>query len=72
MKAMKTERQQLQQLQARWCRLLAMLPSDLNELAELEDDQLSAAFEDAELISAEMMVINDAQLAILDELDRCP
>ena len=72
MKAMKTEWQQLQQLQARWYRLLSMLPHDLSALADLEDDKLSAAFEDAELISAEMMVINDAQLAILDELDRCP
>jgi hypothetical protein len=63
---------ELARLQARWCKLLAMLPGDLSALADLDADQLSAAFADAELISAEMMVISDAQLAILDELDRCP
>ncbi|MGZ6316313.1 MAG: hypothetical protein ACXWNQ_03560 [Anaerolineales bacterium] len=47
---MTTEREQLEQLQARWRKLLAVMPGNLSALADLEDDKLSAAFEDAELI----------------------
>lgn len=66
------ERAQLARLQARYRRLLAMLPTDANEFDELDADQFDAKLVDIELIAAEMTAINDAQLAVLDELARRP
>jgi hypothetical protein len=62
------ERAKLEALQQRCSQLLAMLPTDINDL--LDADQLDAKLADIELISAEMMAINAAERAVLDELER--
>lgn len=64
------ERAKLMALQARYRRLLAMLPTDPNELAELDAAGLDARLDDIELITAEMADINAAERAILDGLAR--
>lgn len=57
-------------LQQRYRRLLAMLPTDPHELANLDAASLDAALADIELIAAEMTDINAAERAILDGLAR--
>jgi hypothetical protein len=63
-------RAQLLTLQARYRSLLAMLPTNVSDFDELDDDAFDSALADMDLIAAEMAVINDAQRAILDGLAR--
>ena len=63
-------RAQLLALQARYRSLLMMLPTNVSDFDELDDDAFDAALADMDLIAAEMAVINDAQRAILDGLAR--
>ena len=57
-------------LEQRCSRLLAMLPTDANELADLDAASLDAKLADIELIAAEMADINAAERAILEGLAR--
>ena len=57
-------------LEQRYSRLLAMLPTDANELADLDAASLDTRLADIELIAAEMMKINAAERAILEGLAR--
>jgi hypothetical protein len=68
--ALKTEHEKLAALQARHSRLLAMLPADADAFADLDPDQLDDKLIDIEMITAEMLAVTNAQLAILDELAR--
>ncbi len=60
--------ERLKVLQARHDQLLAMLPGDLNKLAELDDDQLGATFSDVELIATEMVATCKQMQTVFDEL----
>jgi hypothetical protein len=62
--------EQLMALQARHQQLEAMLPSGLNDFADLAAAEFDAKLADIELVTAEMMVINAAERAILEELER--
>ena len=61
----KTDRARLMALQHRYRSLLAMLPTDVNEIGELDIGQIAGW----ELIATEMVAVSNAQLAILDELN---
>jgi hypothetical protein len=63
----KAERAKLMALQHRYLSLLAMLPGDVDELADLDELDVSQ-IAGWELIAVEMMAVNNAQLAILDGL----
>jgi hypothetical protein len=63
-------REQLKILQARYRSLLAMLPHDPDELYELDQADFGAALDTIELVATEMVRINAAQMAILDDLAR--
>ena len=63
------EREKLLQLQQRYDVLLAMLlPTDADELADLDAASLDAKLAEVELIAAEMMSVNAAERAILNGL----
>jgi hypothetical protein len=64
----KPVRAQLQQPQARYRRLSAMLPTNVNDLADLDPDDLDAKLADIELIATEMQRVSAAEIAILEEL----
>jgi len=65
------EREKLLQLQQRYDVLLAMLlPTDADELADLDAASLDAKLAEVELIAAEMMSVNAAERAILNGLAR--
>ena len=66
------ELEKLMALQARHQQLEAMLPSGLNDFAGLDAVQLDSKLADIELVTAEMMVINAAERAILEELESRP
>jgi len=61
----KTDRARLMALQHRYRSLLAMLPTDVNEIGELDISEIAGW----ELIATEMVAVSNAQLAILDELN---
>ncbi|MFY9957246.1 hypothetical protein, partial [Bradyrhizobium sp.] len=63
------EREKLAALQQRYSQLEALLPTSMNDFADLDADQLDAKLVDIELVTAEMMVINAAERAILEELE---
>jgi hypothetical protein len=64
------EREKLLRLQQRHDVLLAMLPTDVHELADLDAASLDAKLAEIELIAAEMTSISAAECAILEELER--
>jgi hypothetical protein len=64
------ERVKLLALQARHRRLLTMLPTDVDDLAELDTAHLEARLADIEMIATEMLTITDVQRTILFELNR--
>jgi hypothetical protein len=66
------ELEQLIALQARHQQLLAMLPAGVNDFADLAAAEFDAKLADIELVTAEMMVINAAERAILEELESRP
>ena len=57
---------------ARHQQLLAMLPAGVNDFADLAAAEFDAKLADIELVTAEMMVINAAERAILEELESRP
>jgi hypothetical protein len=63
-------REQLLALQARYRLLTAQLPTDPNELADIDPADFSAALDNIELIASEMQNICYAQRAIIDGLAR--
>lgn len=67
-----TARRTLIALQARHQQLLAMLPAGVNDFADLAAAEFDAKLADIELVTAEMMVINAAERAILEELESRP
>ncbi|UGA45659.1 hypothetical protein HU230_0006365 [Bradyrhizobium quebecense] len=58
------ERAKLADLHHRYCRLLAMLPTNVDELDELDISQIA----DLEMIASEMSAVTNQQLAILHGL----
>jgi hypothetical protein len=64
------EWEKLMALQARHEQLLAMLPGNVNDFDGLDAGQFNDKLLDIELVTAEMMVINAAERAILEELER--
>jgi hypothetical protein len=63
------ERLQLLALAQRYRQLVVQLPTDPDELANLDPTDFAAALDNIELISAELQTINAAQHAILEELE---
>jgi hypothetical protein len=61
---------QLMALREREDQLQAMLPTGLSDFLDLDADQFNSKLADIELISAEMLKINAAEKAILEELER--
>ena len=49
-----------------------MLPAGVNDFADLAAAEFDAKLADIELVTAEMMVINAAERAILEELESRP
>ena len=58
----------LMALQQRHSQLEALLPSGMNDFADLDAGQLDAKLADIEMISTEMLAVGAAERVILEEL----